>query len=227
MGAIHFSLDERLVELFTRELPLTTFVETGTFRGDTLEMARKHFPECHSGELSPELHAAARERFAGDSSITLHLGSSPEFLASLAPVLQEKSVLFWLDAHWCSADHTAGEHSQSPILEELDAIGRLHRDSVLLIDDARLYLSTPPAPHAVADWPDIHDLAGRLFALGPDHRLSVFDDIIAFYPVGLKDTLARHIHHHAVDWLKIAGDARKHQARKAKRIRGLLRRKSS
>ena len=225
MGAIHFSLDERLVALFTRELPVKTFVETGTFRGDTLAMARKYFLECHSGELSPELHGAAVKRFSDDAGITLHLGSSPEFLATMSEELRKIPVFFWLDAHWCSADHTAGQDSQSPLVEELQAIGTLHPDSVILIDDARLYLSTPPAPHAVSDWPDIHDISQALFALSPEHPLTVFDDIIAFYPGRLKPVISQHIHETAVDWLKIAGESRKHQARKNKGIRKFLRKK--
>jgi hypothetical protein len=225
MGAIHFSLDERLIGLFTRELPLETFVETGTFRGETLAMARKYFPECHSGELSPELYAAARDRFAQDPGVTLHFGSSPEFLSLLSAEWLQKPVFFWLDAHWCSADQTAGQSSQSPLLDELQAIGGLHPDSVLLIDDARLYLSTPPAPHAVADWPELHDVALRLFGLSSSHRLCVFDDVIAFYPERLKKVLAEHIHRHAVDMQKLAGDARKHQKRRAKGFRKFWRNK--
>lgn len=217
MGAIHFSLDEKLVRFFTEKLPVKTFVETGTFRGDTLAMARRYFLDCHSAELSQELHDAACKRFTDDASIHLHQGPSQDFLASVSAEMSAKPVFFWLDAHWCSADNTAGQDSQSPLVEELAAIGKLHPDSVVLIDDARLYLSTPPAPHAISDWPDIHDIAPGLFALGDSHRMSVFDDIIAFYPARLQKELARHIHENAVDWLDLVAAARKHQARRHKR----------
>ncbi len=222
MGAIHFSLDERLVELVKTHLSPSCFVETGTFRGDTLDMARQHFAECHSVELSPELHSAAEARFANQPGIHLMLGSSPDMLMELSPTLQDRAVLYWLDAHWCSADNTAGEDSQSPLLEEIAAIGTLHPKSVVLIDDARLYLSTPPAPHHVSDWPDIHEIFLALIAIGNGHRLAVFDDIIAFYPEALRAPLADHVHRHGVDWLKVAGDARKHQKRKKSKLRRLL-----
>jgi hypothetical protein len=225
MGAIHFSLDERLVEFFIRHLKTSVFVETGTFRGDTLAMARGHFSQCHSIELSDELYQAATERFKNDGVVHLYHGNSPGILAEIIGGLRDKPVFFWLDAHWCSADHTAGQSSQSPLIDELRAIGKLHPDSVILIDDARLYLSTPPAPHAVADWPDIHDLALEFLALGDHHRMSIFDDIIAFYPARLKEELGAHIHQHAVDWQKIAGDAKKQQKRQSSGIRGILRKK--
>src|SRR4051794_41025566 len=52
MGAISFSLDEKLLALLSRELPLKLFFETGTFQGESLRIARPFFPECHSVELS-------------------------------------------------------------------------------------------------------------------------------------------------------------------------------
>ena len=59
MGAIHFSIDEELLGLLCRELPLNIFFETGTFEGESLEIARKYIAECHSVELSPDYYAAA------------------------------------------------------------------------------------------------------------------------------------------------------------------------
>ena len=53
MGAISFSIDEKLLAFFKRELPVKTFAETGTFKGDSLEIARKFFDACYSVEASP------------------------------------------------------------------------------------------------------------------------------------------------------------------------------
>jgi hypothetical protein len=224
MGAIHFSLDEKLMDFFIRELSPAVFVETGTFKGDTLAQARGRFERCHSVELSPELHQAAARRFAGDPGVSVHCGHSGEVLAGLAPSLAGGAVFYWLDAHWCVADHTAGEDSQSPLLDELRAIAPLHADSVVLIDDARLYLSTPPKPHRVADWPDIHDIFEVLAEMSPGHRLMVFDDVIAIYPGRIRAALGAHVHEHAEDWLKVAGESRRHRARRTKGLRGLFRR---
>lgn len=215
MGAIHFSIDRKLLELFSRELPIQTFVETGTFKGETLELARSFFPECYSVEMSPEYHAAAREKFAQTGGVHLHCGDSPGFLKSQRDLFATRPTLFWLDAHWCVGEHTAGADSQSPLVDELRAIGTLHPQSAILIDDARLYLCAPPQPHRYADWPGLHEVVQALFALSPAHRLSVCNDVILFCPAAVEGAVNRHAHEHGVDWLTIARRAHKHgQARR-------------
>ena len=69
MGAISFSLDERLLNLLTGALPLQVFVETGTFKGETLRLACRGFKECHSVELSPELYEAAARQFSSQAGV--------------------------------------------------------------------------------------------------------------------------------------------------------------
>jgi hypothetical protein len=203
MGAINFSLDENLVEFLARELPVKLFVETGAFHGDSLEIARHHFPECRSVEMSPELYERVRARFAGQSNIKLHLSDSPSFLRSCAREFSARPVLFWLDAHWCQAEQTSGRNSQSPLLGELAAIESLHADSVILIDDARLYLCAPPLPHKCDDWPDFHSILTALLALSPQHRLMVFNDVIVFHPARIGAAMFNFSHHHGADWLVI------------------------
>jgi hypothetical protein len=216
MGAINFYIEEGLLELLTGRLALTAFVETGTFRGDTLEIAANYFSELHSVEMSQELYRAASERFQDQSNLHLHVGNSPDYLREHREDFSSRAVLFWLDAHWCCADDTAGSDSQSPLLEELQAIGSLHPSSVLLIDDARLYLSPPPEPHRLADWPDFHELVLALLALGPKHRLMVYNDIVILYPQDLRPELTDYAHKRGEDLLRLMRDARK-QRRKSKR----------
>jgi hypothetical protein len=218
MGAINFYIEAGLLELLTGLLPLTAFVETGTFRGDTLEIAAKYFTERYSVEMSQALYDDASERFQGQSNLHLHLGDSPDFLREHREDFSSRAVLFWLDAHWCSADDTAGSESQSPLLDELQAIGSLHPSSVLLIDDARLYLAPPPEPHRLADWPDFHEVVLALLALSPKHRLMVYNDIVIFYPQHLRPQLSDYAHKEGEDLLRVMRDARKQrQRRKSKR----------
>jgi len=201
MGAISFSIDETLLGFLTRELPLKLFVETGTFKGDSLELARRFFASCYSVEASPELFQQARERFQASTGIHLHLGDSPSFLGQHQKDFAAAATLFWLDAHWCNADKTSGATSQSPLLEELAAIGSLHRDSAVLIDDARLYLCAPPEPHRFDDWPDFHAVVGALLRLSPHHRLMILNDVLLFYPARLQVAAAQFAHRHGADWL--------------------------
>jgi len=216
MGAISFSLDERLLTLATRELSLEVFVETGTFKGETLRMASKHFKECHSVELSADLHREVAPTFQGKAGVHLHQGESPEYLRGKREGFSKRPMFFWLDAHWCVAEHTAGADSQSPLLGEIAAIGTLHPQSVVAIDDARLYLCPPPAPHRLADWPDFHDIVRALLALSGAHRLMVLDDVILFYPERLRPALEKHAHEHGADWLRLARDAGRWRERKGR-----------
>jgi hypothetical protein len=203
MGAITFSLDEKLAQFLARELPLKLFVETGAFRGDSLALASRFIPNCLSVEMSPELFKQARARFQGQPGVMLHLGDSPSFLRRHQGEISRQAALFWLDAHWCQAEHASGQIKQSPLLEELAAIQNLHADSVVLIDDARLYLCAPPRPQHCAGWPDFHSVLTALLSLSSGHRVMVLNDVIVFYPGRIAATMGEFAHNHGVDWLQI------------------------
>ena len=113
------------------------YIETGTFRGGSLQAALKAgFDRCISMEIAPELHQRARKMFADIHGVTLLLGSSaillPEVLAGIPP---EQPITFFLDAHGYAGD---GNKGASPLLTELDSIARYRdgRDTVLIDDYA-------------------------------------------------------------------------------------------
>ena len=202
MGAVTFSLDVRLLQCLKGALPLTTFVETGTFKGDAVAIAAPYVERIITVELSRPLWEEAAQRFRDDHRVEVLLGNSSEVLARIRPSLGEASTLFWLDAHWCVADNTAGDHSQCPLLEEIFAIGRLGELSVIVIDDARLFLAPPPEPHDVTQWPTFDQVVLGLRSLSDLHELMVVNDVIAFYPRSIKDAVKVYARRHGVDWLR-------------------------
>jgi hypothetical protein len=204
MGAIHSSISTELLKFCSIASPIRTFVETGTFQGDTVESAAAHFDEVYSVELSDELHNLACKRFAERSNIRIEHGDSPKFLEDRMEEFAGKPVLFWLGAHSCHDGQTGGVDAQTPILRELEAVKSLHPASILLIDDARLYLCAPPGPCLPSEWPDIDDLIRRLYQLSGSHRLIVLDDVIVFYPGHLKDRFAEFARENGVNWLAMA-----------------------
>lgn len=208
MGAIHFSIDPVLAALLASRLDLTVFIETGTFEGDSVAAVRGCFRELHTCELSPELHAAAVRRFADDPSVNCHLGSSPDRLRSLAAIHARHAVMYWLDAHWCSAAHTAGQASQCPLLEELEAIAPLHPESIVWIDDARYFMAPPPAPLEATGWPTFQEVLDRLRSLSSQHRLMFANDTILFHPAKVAGEVTAYLHAHGADWLAIAHASR-------------------
>lgn len=202
MGAIHFSIDTGMIRALQQGLPLGTFVETGTFEGASVNAARPLFKKIFTVELSGQLHRSAVEKFQGDAAVEVLFGNSPEALAGLRARLEKESVLYWLDAHWCVANaETAGAKSQCPLLAELDAIHTLNEKSVILIDDARLFLSVPPAPHETSDWPDFDSIVRKLFLLNPGHVLSVFNDVIAYVPRSVFPSLRAYARNNSPDLL--------------------------
>ena len=209
MGAIHFSIDDSLVDLLQRELGIKGFVETGTFEGDTVAKLLDRFDSIHSVELSSELYDAVMKRFSGRDNVHLHHGDSAAALREIMLKVEALPTLFWLDAHWCAADGTAGEKSQCPLLEEIRAIGKLDPKSVIMIDDARYFLCAPPAPHEVSDWPSFQEVLDALNAAGTNtHRVAVINDVIIYYPKYLHPKLTEFANKYGADWLQIASKAR-------------------
>jgi hypothetical protein len=204
MGAIHFSIDVNLAELLARELGISSFVETGTFKGDSVALVRSIFSEIHTCELSSELHQAALHRFEADKAVTCHLGSAGDLLKRISQQLAERPVLYWLDAHWCAGENTAGEESQCPLLEELEAIYPLHPNSVVWIDDARYFMSPPPKPHVSKGWPRWHEVQKKLMWLAGDtHRFVFANDTILLYPSKIDELIYDYLWKNGLDMVKV------------------------
>jgi len=212
MGAVSFSLDSQLVDALQSALKLEVLVETGTFKGDTAAALQGSFDRIISIELSQELWAEAAKRFADQPHVQILQGDSAEQLHTLSPELQSKNALYWLDAHWCVADGTAGELSQCPLLQELQAIDCLNDGSVVLIDDARLFLAPPLAPHEISQWPAFNEIVKALQGLSANHELMIVNDVIAFFPAVAKGALQRYAQAQGMDWLLAANTLRQNQS---------------
>ncbi len=203
MGAIHFSLDPRLIQSLRTALPLQIFLESGTFRGDTASIAASLFEKVYTIELSSELFAQADARLAPLANVTRRLGSSPQVMRELLPQFAGQSVLYWLDAHWCGAA-TGGKEEECPLIPELRAIGTLNDESVVLIDDARLFLAPPPQPHDSDHWPLLDQVVEELRALNRRHRLWVINDVIVFAPPQLRSAMVEYSRTNGADLQQLA-----------------------
>jgi hypothetical protein len=130
-------LSSQLLSCFKELFGLHSFIETGTYAGDTTAEASKIFKEVHSIEIWEPLYRAAQKRFALYPNVTLYFGDTTTHLYQVIKNSSAKR-LYWLDAH-CSGGGTGGVPSFSPILHELDQILRCAGDidSIILIDDLR------------------------------------------------------------------------------------------
>ncbi len=208
MGAVSFSLDLNLVLSLKRQLTLDCFVETGTFKGDTVLLVRQHFNKIFTIEMSQSLFEEASERFKNDSQVQVLKGHSPAILRELVREIKDDSVLYWLDAHWCGAEGTESETLQCPLLGELEAISPLNERSVVLVDDARLFLCPPPPPCEASQWPDFSSVISKMRTLSQKHETLIVNDVIICYPVSVKEHVAEYASKNSVDWLAIAEKGR-------------------
>jgi hypothetical protein len=166
-----------VIKYYRRHYGPRVFVETGTYLGDMVEAMKSRFDEIYSVELSPELSARAREKFAADPHVHIVEGDSSDVMPAILEKI-EGPALFWLDGHF-SGGITAQGPLDYPILKELEHI-RQHavKDHVILVDDARLFLGTPNAPAK-------EQVVESLKAVNPAYTIEERDDIIRAY-VGKK-----------------------------------------
>ncbi len=134
-GALPPVLKRALIRKIALQNGLTSFVETGTYLGDTPWRLLDLFAELHTIELSPILASLARERFKRFPKVHVYEGDAGELIFDVVQRLRTPT-LFWLDSHWC-AGFTARAKVNCPIFRELEAIF-LHSVSpyAILIDDA-------------------------------------------------------------------------------------------
>lgn len=126
--------------LLRHNLREATWVETGTFLGDTTALLAAHARKVYSIEPEPTLFKKASARFRDHANVEILKGTSEEVLPTLMPRL-DGNVCFWLDGHY-SHGLTYRGPTDCPVIEELAAI-EAHTDRLdaihILIDDIRLF----------------------------------------------------------------------------------------
>lgn len=175
-------LRKSFLETFKTAFQIDTFIETGTYLGNTTAEASLVFNTVHTIELSPELYEAARERFKNQKNVLLHQGDSGKLLNDLIPTLSSR-IFFYLDSHF-SGNGTAFGGQNTPVLDELFAI-RAKPDSVILIDDIRNFqVSCLPEKiePTLLGYPDLTQLIDALLQINPDYQICFLGDSLLAFP---------------------------------------------
>ena len=144
------------VERFINEYNLTSFIETGTLYGESVEYARKFFfDKIISIEIEEDLAQHNRAKFSHDRRVTIITGDSSAKISE-ALEMADSPCLFWLDAHFPGGDRNDDKRrgyldeesveTRVPLLKEIEEILKFEHfeKSVLLIDDARLFEEENP-----------------------------------------------------------------------------------
>lgn len=171
-----------ILKQYASQYHLSTFIETGTLFGETIEAMVNDFKKLYSIELSQELFKKAQAKFLNQEKVTILQGDSGKVLKE---ILQQVNApcLFWLDGHYSSKFMHEGElivtaktDTNTPILQELKCIMEHPiKNHVILIDDARCFGVVP-------DYPKISELKNFLFKHNPALKVSVKRDIIRIEP---------------------------------------------
>lgn len=173
---------------FVREIAeafdLKAFIETGTYRGDTLLGIVSDFDCLVSIELDSGLHQRARERFLDQEKIVLLQGDSSEKLPEAFDVVAGRPALIWLDAHF-SGPGTARGKGNTPIIGEIETVLACATPlDVVIVDDLRCFTQ----PHlgfatdeALEGYPAADEIAD-LFRSRSYEVLVVCDALIALPP---------------------------------------------
>lgn len=150
----------------------SSFIETGTFYGQTTSFASRIFKSVISIEIYEPLFKLNVEHFKNVNNVSILLGDS---LLRLPDAINSSSgsVLFWLDGHY-SGDGTGKGEATSPILGELDIIKTSHiKAGVIVIDDLRLFTGK-------AGYPTIFETLTKLHTIDPDGSITIDRDALVF-----------------------------------------------
>lgn len=163
-----------------------SFVETGTYLGDTVEAVREMFGSVVSIELSEELMKRARQRFEHHSNVKILHGDSAGMLAEGLRGLGNKPALIWLDAHFSGVGTSKSHLGNTPILDEIEVVERSGRTSdVILIDDARMFAPVAEGfltHDAVGGYPDLRTVCARLEQIGEGYDCLLLADVLVCIP---------------------------------------------
>lgn len=164
---------QQVLLAFQKRYGISTFVETGTYLGDTTYAMADHFQTLYSIELSGHFHALAKKRFQKFAHIHLLLGDSAEVLKKVVPELKSRAI-FWLDGHY-SGGLTAKGEKECPVFEELTAIFASPHEHLIFIDDARLFVGKN-------DYPTIEALQHFVSFRRAAYTLTIENDCIRLLP---------------------------------------------
>lgn len=150
-------------------MPGTTWVETGTFRGEATVLQAGVARRVVSLEPEPALHAAAVRRFASTLKVEIVNATSEQAYESLLPAL-DGPVCFWLDGHFSGGPTFKGP-SDTPVLHELAVIAtQLPRwpQALVLVDDLRLFTGRV---HSYGEYPQPRVQVAWAEDQGPDWQI--------------------------------------------------------
>jgi hypothetical protein len=156
------------------------FCETGTFKGYTVENVLGHFEKIYSIELNFNFYENCKNKFSDKIEVEILHGDSSE---RLKDIYFDRPTVFFLDGHWSGFD-TAKGLKDCPLLEELLIIKEnVLEETLIIIDDSRLFGLNSLYRHDYPDWTDI--TVENILEIVKD-RLLYYEDVDDRFSILLK-----------------------------------------
>ena len=152
------SINQQFINQYVKTR-FSTFVETGTYEGETIFEMEAYFDELYTIEISPPHYESAKAKYKGNK-INFILGDSSVELRNLIhEKISNQKTVYFLDGHW-SGPGTGKGTKDCPLYEELQEINQYHAEEcIIIIDDARMFERGPGQQgdrYDVCDWQDIN-----------------------------------------------------------------------
>jgi hypothetical protein len=190
----HMSLTKAFLRDMARFFKVKTFVETGTAKGETSNVAKDLF-DVHTIEIDGKLYNECKKRFAPFANVTVYHGDSCEKLPEILRKIK-KPALFWLDGH--NSPGLMGGDVNTPLLTELSLIKRAGiTDAVILIDDIRCALwqrndwgdlsrrfglkIRTLFDQVGLGWPSIDEIVQAVKAINSQYYIALIGDVLIAY----------------------------------------------
>jgi hypothetical protein len=119
-----------------KEFPV--FIETGTFLGETTQMAATIFDKVFTIEVDDKLYNNAAA-YLPQFGIEVIKGDSLNIFPTLIPKISD-NIIFWLDGHYSGYGTGYGQYD-FPALQECEMIDKYlqSKEAFIMIDDVRLF----------------------------------------------------------------------------------------
>lgn len=146
------------------------FIETGTYRGGSVELALQcNFTKIYTIDISTQHKLYCENKFKNEiinNQIDFLFGDTVDVLPNVIDKLTEPS-LFWLDSHFDGHSDTCGKF-KCPVLQELELIKLSKiKSHTIMVDDIRLF-------NTQDDWAVgvfVNDIIDKLKQINPDYKI--------------------------------------------------------
>jgi hypothetical protein len=127
----------KIISFFPKFKNAKIFIETGTYKGETIIALSKYFKKLYTVEFKKEFYDTLIKA-SHPKNIKFYNNKSTAFLKNILPNLieyfDEENIIFFLDAHWAGID-TGFSGKDCPLLDELTIINKFCNKALIIIDD--------------------------------------------------------------------------------------------